>query len=494
MAGQRAGGTEAQEFAAAFRGFLDWFHLNAGSGAGNEAVELTRTFLGEVGAARSVVKREFAAFEHVNVQTALNSWLDQAGRVGEIHGVTLPPHYGSVSLSQLISGEGLPPLRIAAPELVDLPNGPGTTLACLTSALVMVEDGAGRFVLLVQGPSEHHQGVAVELAGLDVGAAQRVLSEVDELRAALNVYRGHVLDVAVTAMGSIMLTFAALDAPTRSHVVLPQAVLVRLERHALSLAEHRDALLAAGQHLKRGLLLYGPPGTGKRHSMRHLLGRMPGYTRLVLTGRSLHAVGAAAELARDLQPAVVVLEDVDLVAGDRSFGPGSSSVLFDLLDAMDGAAPDADLMFLLTTNRADLLEPALAARPGRVDIAIEIALPDADARGQLLQLYARSIPLAITDDERTESSSAPTASPPPSSRNSSAAPFWRRSTMTRHCPTSRPATSTKPSMTCSTAPKRSPGPCSASARSRSPTPAAAPPMPSRQGYFRGYGSSRYIGR
>ncbi|MDQ6937061.1 MAG: hypothetical protein M3140_05025 [Actinomycetota bacterium] len=99
MAGQRAGGMEAQEFAAAFRGFLDWFHLNAGSGAGNEAVELTRTFLGQVGAARSVVKREFAAFEHINVQTALNAWLAQAGREGEIHGVTLPPHYGSVSLS-----------------------------------------------------------------------------------------------------------------------------------------------------------------------------------------------------------------------------------------------------------------------------------------------------------------------------------------------------------------------------------------------------------
>jgi cell division protease FtsH len=74
-------------------------------------------------------------------------------------------------------------------------------------------------------------------------------------------------------------------------------------------------------------------------------------------------------------PAVVVLEDVDLVAEERSFGPASNPVLFDLLDSMDGAAPDADLLFLLTTNRADLLEPALAARPGRVDVAVEIACP-----------------------------------------------------------------------------------------------------------------------
>jgi ATP-dependent 26S proteasome regulatory subunit len=139
---------------------------------------------------------------------------------------------------------------------------------------------------------------------------------------------------------------------------------------------------------------------------------MTGYTRLVLTGRSLVAVGAVTDLARALQPAVVVLEDVDLVAEERSLGPASSPVLFDLLDAMDGAAPDADLLFLLTTNRADLLEPALAARPGRVDIAVEIALPDASARERLLTLYGQDVPLDLTEQdvqlavERTDGTTA----------------------------------------------------------------------------------------
>jgi ATP-dependent 26S proteasome regulatory subunit len=139
---------------------------------------------------------------------------------------------------------------------------------------------------------------------------------------------------------------------------------------------------------------------------------MTAYTRLVLTGRSLVAVGAVTDLARALLPAVVVLEDVDLVAEERSLGPASSPVLFDLLDAMDGAAPDADLLFLLTTNRADLLEPALAARPGRVDVAVEIALPDAPARERLLTLYGQNVPLALTEEdvrlavERTDGTTA----------------------------------------------------------------------------------------
>lgn len=391
---------EARAFAASFRSFLEWVQSGrAGAGADNEVVALVREFLGPDGAAHSVVTRELPPFEHVNLQTALNAWTARDGRHVLVQGVALPPHWAGLSLQQLIGGDGLPPLRLSAPALVDLPNGPGSTLACLRLALLQVTDARGRYVLLVSGPMEHEQGLTVEIAGLPVGAAQALHAELDALRSELSVYRGHVLDVSINPMGGVALTFAVLPATGRDDVVLPAAVLDRIERHALGVAAHRQALLAAGQHLKRGLLLFGPPGTGKTHTTRYLVGQMDGYTRLLLSGRSLHAVGSVTELARDLQPAVVVLEDVDLVAEDRSFGPGSSPVLFDLLDAMDGAAADADLLFLLTTNRADLLEPALAARPGRVDVAVEIGLPDAGARRRLLTLYGRSVPLVLTGED-----------------------------------------------------------------------------------------------
>ena len=87
--------------------------------------------------------------------------------------------------------------------------------------------------------------------------------------------------------------------------------------------------------------------------------------------------------------------------------PGfSNPALFDMLNVIDGIEEDADVVFILTTNRADLLEPALAARPGRVDLALEIKLPDAKARRRLLELYGRGLemrlelPEAIVD--RTE--------------------------------------------------------------------------------------------
>lgn len=122
-------------------------------------------------------------------------------------------------------------------------------------------------------------------------------------------------------------------------------------------------------------------------------------------------VGAFGGLARRLAPAVVVLEDVDLVAEERVFGPfGNNPTLFELMDQMSGLGDDADVAFVLTTNRPDALEPALAARPGRVDLAVEIPLPDAVARQRLLDLYARGLDARIDYPEivveRTEGMTA----------------------------------------------------------------------------------------
>ena len=115
-------------------------------------------------------------------------------------------------------------------------------------------------------------------------------------------------------------------------------------------------------------------------------------------------------MARALQPSIVVLEDCDLIAEDRSFGHGPQPLLFEVLDAMDGMASDADVAFVLTTNRVDMLERALAQRPGRVDLAVEIPLPAQAERVSLIKLYARDVPFspnAIEDAAaRTEGTTA----------------------------------------------------------------------------------------
>jgi len=70
------------------------------------------------------------------------------------------------------------------------------------------------------------------------------------------------------------------------------------------------------------------------------------------------------------------------------------------LNQLDGLADDADVLFVLTTNRPDILEPALAARPGRVDLVVEMPIPDAAGRGRLIELYARGMTLDGIDLDR----------------------------------------------------------------------------------------------
>ena len=138
------------------------------------------------------------------------------------------------------------------------------------------------------------------------------------------------------------------------------------------------------------------PGTGKTHMIRYLLGQLSGVTVVLLSGRALGMIAQACSVARTLQPSVVVVEDVDLIAEQREYGEGEHPLLFQLLNEMDGLGEDLDITFLLTTNRADLLEPALAQRPGRVDHAALLPVPDADARLRLLHLYQGTLVLDLS--------------------------------------------------------------------------------------------------
>lgn len=130
----------------------------------------------------------------------------------------------------------------------------------------------------------------------------------------------------------------------------------------------------------------------------YLVAQMPGRTVMLLTGKAMGSIETACKLARLLAPATVILEDVDLIGTERGNQTvGANALLFELLNQMDGLADDSDVLFILTTNRPEILEPALASRPGRIDQAIQIPPPDADCRRRLFELYSRGMPVHLTN-------------------------------------------------------------------------------------------------
>jgi ATP-dependent 26S proteasome regulatory subunit len=162
-----------------------------------------------------------------------------------------------------------------------------------------------------------------------------------------------------------------------------------------SFIKARGHIKSLGLSAKKGLLFYGPPGTGKTHTIHYLASQLPGHTTLLITAEQVGLLDEYFRLARFLQPSMVIVEDVDLIARAREqMSSVCEEVLLNkLLNEMDGLREDADVIFILTTNRPDQLEPALASRPGRIDQAIEFPLPDEQGRSKLVKLYSRGLEL-----------------------------------------------------------------------------------------------------
>lgn len=387
-----------------------------GAARADEVPSLPRLLAEHLGPAVTelpVVGDSWPVYEHVNLQLGLDHWLGEADRRHRLVGLTGFQNrmFSLADLAQPETAMHGPGIGSVALEAVA--SGPGgQTLSCVRCGLYLVEEAEGRLALLFREEAQHGPrgsgGIAVEVLGADAGRAAEVLAELRDLALEHNVFRGELLSFGRELFGAGMAPLSFVERPrmARRDLVLPDGTLEVTERQVLGVAAHRERLRRSGQHLKRGVLLHGPPGTGKTHTVRYLLSRAEGTTVVLLSGGALGMIAQACSIARALQPSMIVVEDVDLIAEQRGMHPGQHPLLFQLLNEMDGLGADIDVAFVLTTNRPDLLETALADRPGRVDQAVEIPLPDSAARSQLIELYRGELDLSDVElspiVERTE--------------------------------------------------------------------------------------------
>ncbi|MBI5161491.1 MAG: ATP-binding protein [Micrococcales bacterium] len=354
--------------------------------------ELLSEHLGTDAGACSVVDEQLPDHRLVDADLALEEL--RAASDGRLIGVTGGNQRDHIGLAELVSAQYV---RIA-PGPVDYvvrATGPTTTRRVVSFGVWLLRH-EGRPLAVLQRAASPHTGraqAALEVLGADPDAVSDFLDRVRELMIARSVLRGQVLSFVATEYGADAgATLLPRSAVAASDIVLAPGVLGSIVDHVVGIGEHRDALLAAGRHLKRGILLYGPPGTGKTLTVRHLLSQTEGTTAVLLTGASIRFISAAAEIARTFPPALVVLEDIDLVAMERHSSP--QPLLFEVLDALDGLEGDADIAFVMTTNRVEVLERALADRPGRVDLAVELPRPAPAERRTLFERYALGLPFS----------------------------------------------------------------------------------------------------
>jgi hypothetical protein len=341
--------------------------------------------------------REFPSISRVDLQMALDQ-LFEKNPDSKLFGILSPmPGHQPLSLAQLFA-HGPFPVDLGPLQHDEIDVGDPDPVRCLRSGLWLSKSRSISFALLL-GPSMLG-GVNVEIAVPkgEAGAqvSQEFFRELELRVAAGRTYRGRVISLEgqhnyLGHGGPVKVH--RLRVVQRKDVILPEKTLKLLDRNIRGFVAAREQIKALHFTAKKGLLFYGPPGTGKTHTIHHLASQLPGHTTLLVTAEQVAFIGEYFRLARFLQPAMMVIEDVDLIAREREemHNPMQEVMLNKLLNEMDGLREDADVIFILTTNRPDHLEPALASRPGRIDQAIEFPLPDDEGRKKLVELYSRAL-------------------------------------------------------------------------------------------------------
>ncbi|MHB8575127.1 MAG: ATP-dependent zinc metalloprotease FtsH [Dehalococcoidia bacterium] len=169
--------------------------------------------------------------------------------------------------------------------------------------------------------------------------------------------------------------------------------------------KYPEKFAALGARIPRGVLLMGPPGTGKTLLARAVAGEA-GVPFFSISGSEFVEmfVGVGASRVRDLfdqakrnAPCIVFVDEIDAVGRQRGAGLGGShdereQTLNQILVEMDGFDTNTNVIVLASTNRPDILDPALL-RPGRFDRQVVLDRPDVRGRRAILEVHAKGKPL-----------------------------------------------------------------------------------------------------
>ncbi|MDQ2930479.1 MAG: AAA family ATPase [Gemmatimonadota bacterium] len=295
------------------------------------------------------------------------------------------------------------------------------------SAVVVANDG-GRLVLTLRTPrvANGHQIRSVEtivptqvvtLADLERWSASGTTVRVIEARTSTSDRLVQIVSIALVL--SLLIAYAVhhrgalgvnrfAPSPASRHLTLRDVGGAREAqadlRDVIAYLRSPARFLAMGAHCPKGVLLVGPPGTGKTLLARAVAGEA-GCPVIVAAGSDFNEmyvgigsrrVRQLAKQARDAAPCIVFIDEFDSLGGRRGRPNRSGEeevTLNQLLVEMDGMAGNNGVVWIAATNREDMLDPAVR-RPGRFDRVVEVPLPTAADRLEILKIHASRSKLA----------------------------------------------------------------------------------------------------
>jgi len=267
----------------------------------------------------------------------------------------------------------------------------------LMDGQLLVQKGEDRFILtvdinmrfrnsvLVEGPAQKEKQIGSFITGIMAIAKDQ------------NFYRGKKIEFA----GRLRF----LDVKDRSwdSIVIDEVIKAEIGANTVGFLKQSEKWSKYGIPLKRGILLAGEPGTGKTVICKALMAENDGITCVTTNGYTLDDddyITELYELAKDLSPCIVFIEDIDLIGQNRmEFGYQRGSALLSLLSVMDGVEEQREIVTIATTNCLETLDKALSERPSRFDRVIKLSRPSFEQRRKLICCLCKKIPLSEETQE-----------------------------------------------------------------------------------------------
>ncbi len=296
-------------------------------------------------------------------------WLSEIAGAGVAEQQTINPRFTPGKVTMDLDGEP----RVLRPRTVFRGVAPGS---------------GAHFMLILQGSprSEPANGFVLDSVGL-------VYREADEAEV-VTLVRGLLQEAdpfknrVVLVNRDLWTVRSRISDRSWKDVIPNERTKQELDFIAASIRD-REMLKAEGLTIKRGLLLSGPPGDGKSTAIECFANGIAGEATIIIVEAVEH-VRAVYHLAQALAPAVVILEDLDLMTRSRQ-NPNQLAVKDDvtgeLLQVLSGASSYPDVVTIATTNHCEAIDEALSRRAGRFDAHVRMGYPTDDEKQRVLELY-----------------------------------------------------------------------------------------------------------
>ena len=329
-------------------------------------------------------------------QTQVNSFLETEN-LEFVNSIT-PSYYGELlawALHQYLERKEWVTIKTlgykdSQPIYTDIDTGK-ETVNLLSNGYLLIEKETSRFAVMVYINPKYCGYIQIQGPQEKKNELQEFIDGVTNIVKMENFYRGQTINFT----GRI--NIIKPQGKEWNNIVIDDDVKKEIQANTTNFLRRSEIWSKCGIPLKRGIIIAGEPGVGKTIICKALISESDDVTCITTDPYAMYYddyITKLYELAEDLKPSMVFIEDIDCIGQSRfEFFSQGQPALLTLLDVLDGVEDQSGVVTVATTNCLEVLDKALSERPSRFDRIIRLSRPSIEQRRKLIQRLSLKIPL-----------------------------------------------------------------------------------------------------